>query len=162
MEWIVQIGLDTIHKCNKEWKGGKYGESSPGEEETIELLTILAQDFVSLLTLSNVQCHSLPSELSPSGQYLFGTACGCMMSMAPFISVQSTKSNREKTAKNGLHYPILLFDELFDTEHPSTVENCSRGLLNLIKAGAVIISATHRPGYFHSMASRTVTLSGLS
>ena len=71
-----------------------------------------------------------------------------------------TKSNIDNIAKNGLHYPILLFDELFDTEHPSTVENCSRGILNLIDAGSVVISATHRPGYFHSMSSRTVTFSG--
>lgn len=158
MEWIVQIGLDTIHKCNKEWKV-EYGESSQ-EEETTELLTILAQDFATLLTLSNDQCRSLPSELSPSGEYLFGIACGCMMSISPSISVQSTKSNIDNIAKNGLHYPILLFDELFDTEHPSTVENCSRGILNLIDAGSVVISATHRPGYFHSMSSRTVTFSG--
>ena len=153
MERMVRVGLDIMQQCNKEWK---CAEEEFSEEETIALLQTLAHDFASLLTLTKEQCISPPSDLSPSGQYLFGIACRCMMSIAPSIANQNTDS----ISRNGIHYPILLFDELFDTEHPSTVEKCSKGILNLISAGAVVISATHRPAYFECMSSRTVTLSG--
>ena len=153
MERMVRVGLDIMQQCNKEWK---CADEEHSEEETIALLQTLAHDFASLLTLSKMQCISPPSDLSPSGQYLFGIGCSCMMSVAPSIANQNTES----ISRNGIHYPILLFDELFDTEHPSTVEKCSKGILNLISAGAVVISATHRPAYFECMSSRTVTLSG--
>ncbi|KAL7537256.1 hypothetical protein ACHAXR_007699 [Thalassiosira sp. AJA248-18] len=153
---IVQTGLDTVNQCNNELKIVK-DESSV--EETNNLLQNLAHDLTSLLTISKEQCASPPSELSPSGEYLFGIACSCMMSIAPSIAIQGNEYN-DCISQNGFHYPILLFDELFDTEHPSTVEKCNRGILNLISAGAVVISATHRPGHFMGMASRTVTLSG--
>jgi ABC-type polysaccharide/polyol phosphate transport system ATPase subunit len=80
-------------------------------------------------------------------------ACGCMKSVAPAIK----KNDNDDT---GIPYPILLLDELFDTEVPSTVEKCNKGITNLIKCGAVVISATHRPNYFTGMSSRVVTLSG--
>jgi len=157
LERIVQVGLDTVHLCSKEWKCVE--KASTDKETTNTLLQTLAGDFASLLTLSNEQCCLPPSELSPSGEYLFGIACACIISIAPSIAIQNTNDD-DCIAKNGIHYPILLFDELFDTEHPSTVEICSKGVLNLISAGAVVISATHRPGYFSGMATRTVTLSG--
>ena len=151
MERIVEMGLSTLHRCNKEWKVETYPES----EDIDSIFHTLASDFASLLTLSEEQCNSPPSELSPSGQYLFGIACGSMMSVAPSISTHS-----DSVACSGVSCPILFLDELFDAEHPSTVEKCSKGLRNLIRAGAVVLSATHRPGYFDELASRTVTLSG--
>ena len=151
MERIVEMGLSTIHRCNKEWSV----EIDPASEETRTAVHTLARDFASLLTLSEEQCNSPPSELSPSGQYLFGIACGSIMSVAPWIAIHS-----DSIASIGVSYPILFLDELFDAEHPSTVERCSKGLRNLIRAGAVVLSATHRPGYFDELASRTVTLSG--
>lgn len=153
MEIMIRVGLDTMQQCKKEWK---CADEEFSEEETIALLQPLAHDFALLLMLSKEQCISPPSDLSPSGQYLFGIGCSCMMSVAPSLANQ----NIESISRNGIHYPILLFDELFDTEHPSTVEKCSKGILNLISAGAVVISATHRPAYFECMSSRTVTLSG--
>ena len=157
LERIAQVGLDTVYLCNKEWK---CKEKLSSEKETANtLLQTLAEDFASLLTLSTEQCCLPPSELSPSGEYLFGIACACMISVAPSIAIQNINDD-DCIVKKGIHYPILLFDELFDTEHPSTVELCSRGILDLISAGAVVMSATHRPGYFSDMATRTVTLSG--
>ena len=81
-----------------------------------------------------------------------------MMSVAPSI-ISTLQSKKEEDPVN-IHYPILLLDELFDTEASVTVEKCSTGILNFVHAGGVVISATHRPTYFHSMVSRTVTLSG--
>ena len=155
---IVQVGLDTIFKCNRVWKDDEFREEKDEEAATTELCSTLAEDFASLLTLSDEQCSSVPSELSPSAEYLFGIACGCMMSVAPsIISILQSKKEEDPV---DIHYPILLLDELFDTEASSTVEKCSTGILNFIHAGGVVISATHRPTYFHSMVSRTVTLSG--
>ncbi len=53
-----------------------------------------------------------------------------------------------------------MLDELFDAKHPIIMENCGAGIQNLVRAGGVVISVTHRPGHFSSMASRTITQSG--
>ena len=124
---------------------------SPGDN--VAQLELLANDFVNLLGLDE-QCSLLPSELSPSEQYLFCIACGCMVSVAPAINEHNNDNG------SGIPYPILLFDELFDTEVPSTVEKCNKGITNLIECGAVVISATHRPNYFVGMSKRIITLSG--
>lgn len=117
---------------------------------------LLANDFVNLLGLDG-QCSLLPSQLSPSEQYLFSIACACMVSVTP---ATTTKEHNVDDDSVGIPYPILLLDELFDTEVPSTVEKCSKGITNLIECGALVISATHRPSYFKGMSKRTVTLSG--
>ena len=153
IEWIQYFGLDNIDQCNRAWKV----DNESKEEETKEVIQSLAEDFASILTLSKEQCSSPPSELTPSGQYLFGIAAACITSVAPSIVIQQ---NTEATPLNNIHYPIILLDELFDTEHSSTVEKCNEGILNLIREGGVVISATHKPTYFTDMASRTVTLSG--
>ena len=156
MEWIQYFGLDNIDQCNRAWKIDNDGESDE-EEETKEIVQKLAEDFASILTLSQEQYSSPPSELTPSGQFLFGIAAACITSVAPSIVIQQ---NSEATPFNSIHYPIILLDELFDTEHSSIVEKCNEGILNLIREGGVVISATHKPTYFTDMASRTVTLSG--
>lgn len=155
IEWIQYFGLDNIDQCNRAWKIDNGGESK--EEETKEIIQSLAEDFALILTLSKEQCSSPPSELTPSGQYLFGIAAACITSVAPSIVIQQ---NTEAAPLNSIHYPIILLDELFDTEHSSTVEKCSEGIMNLIQAGGVVISATHKPTYFTDIASRIVTLSG--
>lgn len=114
----------------------------------------LANDFANLLGLDG-QCSLFPSQLSPSEQYLFSIACACMVSVAP-----AATKERNDDDDNGIPYPILLLDELFDTEVPSTVEKCSKGITNLIECGGVVVSATHRPNYFKGMSKRVVTLSG--
>jgi energy-coupling factor transporter ATP-binding protein EcfA2 len=174
MERIVQVGEDAVRRCIKYpgWNRADAANNAPAtipDEATIAaatttMLQLLAEDVSSLLTLTTSQISCRPSELSPSGEYLFGIACGCMMSMAPSIVVAASNfisnggDHNDECAK--VHYPILLFDELFDTEHPSIVESCARGILNLIRAGGVIVSATHRPAHFCGMAARTITLSG--
>jgi energy-coupling factor transporter ATP-binding protein EcfA2 len=158
LERIVQVGEDAVSRFEK-YAGWKQHRRS---DATTTMLQILAEDITFLLMLTSKQkCR--PSELSPSGEYLFGIACGCMMSMAPSIAT-SCHANCNSKVENenfvGVHYPILLLDELFDTEHPSIVESCSNGMLNLIRAGGIILSATHRPGHFRGISSRTITLSG--
>jgi len=155
IEWIQYFGLDNIDQCNRAWKIDNGGESK--EEETKEIVQKLSEDFASILTLSHEQCFSPPSELTPSGQYLFGIASACITSVAPSIVIQQ---NTEATPLNSIHYPVILFDELFDTEHSSIVEKCSKGITNLNRAGGVMISATHKPEYLAAISSRTVTLSG--
>ena len=123
-----------------------------GSGEEVAELKILASDIVKLLEI-DAQAGLIQSKLSPSEQYLFSIACACMASLAPAIAEQNNESC-------GVRYPILLLDELFDTEVPSTVEKCSNGIKNLIDSGGVVISATHRPNYFKSLSSRVVTLSG--
>ncbi|KAL7473667.1 hypothetical protein ACHAXS_014156 [Conticribra weissflogii] len=130
-----------------------------------KVMQTLARDFVGILGLSGEQCTSRPSGLSPSGQYLFGLACACMVSVSPAVNtaaflLRHTHPHDNVLDSMAIPYPILLLDELFDAEAPSTVEKCSRGMLNLIKYGGVVVSATHRPGYFTRMTSRIITLSG--
>lgn len=139
MERIVEMGFDAVRR---------YDESV--NKDTLECL---ARDFVTLLGLDE-QCSLSPLKLSPSEQYLFSIACGCMVSVAPSIN------KRHNDDDSSIPYPILLLDELFDTEVPGTVEKCNKGITNLIECGAVVISATHRPNYFKGMSTRVVTLSG--
>jgi energy-coupling factor transporter ATP-binding protein EcfA2 len=148
MDRIVQVGAAIQTQ-----KIGLQNNSTTREDLT--LLRKLAEDIVSLLMLSNEQLFAMPSELCPSVQYLFGIACACMTSMALQCIHDPIRARDD-----GIYYPIILMDELFDTEHPSIAENCGKGVLNLVRAGGVVISATHRPGHFRGMACRTITLSG--
>lgn len=174
MERIVQMGEDAVSRFEKyaRWrnqpKSNESMRSFPPTNENAAISTTmiqrLAQDIASLLTLTKNQVSCRPSKLSPSGEYLFGIACGCMMSMAPSIALAASNTSIKWNDENedhdvGVYYPILLLDELFDAEHPSIVESCARGMLNLIHAGGVVISATHRPSHFRGMSTRTITLS---
>lgn len=166
IERIVRIGKEaTIQSSTGSPKQMKIHREDSDSERKNELIQTLARDFVGILGLSEQQCTSLPSDLSPSGQYLFGLVCACMVSASPAIEtatflLRDTHPHDNILDTMAFPYPILLLDELFDAEAPSTVEKCSRGMLNLIKHGGVIVSATHRPGYFTSMTSRIITLSG--
>ena len=138
--------------------GARDGATLAGDDPTqllLLLLRTLAEDVSSLLTLTDEQLRSSPSGLRPSGQYLLGLACACMASAAPCVA-----RDPEGARARGVRYPVILMDELFDAEHPSIAENCGAGILNVVRAGGVVISATHRPGHFRGMASRTITLSG--
>lgn len=149
MDRIVQVGVDVAIQMQKI---GLQNISTTREDLT--LLQKLAQDIVSLMMLSNEQLLAMPSELCPSIQYLFGIACACMTSMA-----LQCLNDPIRAQDDGIYYPIIFMDELFDAEHPSIAENCGKGILNLVRAGGVVISATHRPGHFRGMACRTITLS---
>ena len=174
-ERIHRVGLDTVARCSDSRTGGEkalrppraVGANDGGRSNRTSssaaappLLETLAGDFASIL-LSREQRASRPSGLSPSGQHLLGIACGCMMSVSNSMAMRNNNAaDVDAGACDGVRYPILLLDELFDAEHPDTVEKCRNGLLDLIERGGVVISATHRPRYFASMRSRTVTLSG--
>jgi len=185
LERIVQLGIDATQQCknqqNMQQKRSSK-ENQPTEEATTKVIQTLARDFASLLTLTREQCDEVPSELSPSGQYLFALACGCIVSVAPSVAsmldnndIHSKGNSSDKDNHNtndttndilpdlvrsGIHYPILLLDELFDTEHSSIVQTCGEGMLSLIRHGGVVISATHKPEFFSNVAKRRVTLSG--
>ena len=140
---VLDMGRMSLEK----YGDGKQTPSVLEEQEAS--LVKLTENFLSLLSLSG---SKRPSELSPSEQFSFGLACGCVMSLSPLIY--------EQKAIEEMHSPILLLDEVFDSEHPSVVKNCGEGLTNLVSTGAVVVSSTHRPGHFAGLSSRTVTLSG--
>ncbi len=137
-EWIARVGIDAVRDCGvnvgrkrRIIDGGadeeRGGESPPlqlgahdwsmaGNDSTPLLLQTLADNVASLLTLTNEQLRSLPSEVRPSSQYLFGIACACMTSMAPCVA-----DNPDGARWDGVGYPIILMDKLFNAKHPSIV-----------------------------------------
>ncbi len=137
-EWIARVGIDAVRDCgvdvgrkrriidggaDKERGGesppprlGAHDRSMAGNDSTPSLLQTLADNVASLLTLMNEQLRSLPSKVRPSSQYLFGIACACMTSMAPCVA-----DDPDGAQWDGVRYPIILMDELFNAKHPSIV-----------------------------------------
>ena len=117
--------------------------------------------FATTLGLTLDQLQSKPSNLSPSGQFLFGLACGCLCSVMPALSATVDSQTALDITKCSLPGPILLLDELFDFEHPDVAAKCCPGIDSLIqKMGAVVIIATHKPHHWESLEMRrTVALS---
>lgn len=147
MERLVRVAIDAARSCNA---------ASPRGEDAEPRLRALAGDFAGLLGLSPAQRAAPPSALSPSGEFLFGLAVGCLLSVAPVVRRASNEAEDE-----GVPYPVLLLDEVFDAEHPGTAKKCHRGIANLVHRGGVVVVATHRPEHFEGLRSRrTVTLSG--
>lgn len=150
LEWISKMGCDAVQYHCKSSTIGKARE---------ELIKQLSHDLAQLLNMAEEQCASRPTDLSPSSQFLFGIACGCMVSTAPAIATLNI-SDLTSQERFTIPSPILFFDELFDMETSSTLNKCSLGILNLIKQGSIVLSVTHRSSYFMSMTSRRITLSG--
>jgi energy-coupling factor transporter ATP-binding protein EcfA2 len=155
LERIYQIGRDAMQNIFK--KQDLVGKDE--DDARVRLLQMLALEFAQLLHLTEEQYSCTPSNLSPSGQFLFGMACACMVSVAPSVAALDLNHSTNEHSIS-IPCPILLFDELFDSEHSSTVEKCKAGITNLINQGGVVISVTHRPSYFMKMASRCITMSG--
>jgi ABC-type sugar transport system ATPase subunit len=150
LQRIVQMGHDAVqYHCNIENVECRENEIRD------KLLQRVALEFAELLTISKEQQFK-PSELSPSKQFLFAMACGCMVSIAPSIAALGDNA----ATKVSVQYPILLFDELFDTETSGTLDKCKSGICNLIEKGGVVVSVTHRTTYFMDMGCRCVTMSG--
>jgi hypothetical protein len=139
-----------------------YAAPVSGDVRRKALIQKLAVGFAQLLTITEEQQSCRPTDLSPSNQFLFGIACGCMVSIAPALAAVMDNDVDGSTTDQGVSipYPIILFDELFDREASSTVGKCKSGILNLIQHGGVVISVTHRPMYFTEMSTRCITLSG--
>jgi ABC-type ATPase involved in cell division len=104
------------------------------------------------LSLSEDEINANPSSLSPSAQYVFGIACACVQSTADAVYVRDDGDIE-------LPCPILLLDELIDFETSIVANRIGKSLKELSRAGAVIITATHRPQYLKSFADRMITLS---
>ena len=117
--------------------------------------------FATMLGLTLDQLQSKPSNLSPSGQFLFGLACGCLCSVMPALSATANSQTAPDITERSLPGPILLLDELFDFEHPDVAAKCCPGIDSLIqKTGAVVIIATHKPHHWEPLGMRrTVALS---
>lgn len=151
-ERIVQMGRDATQN---HWAG----KNNCGIMKH-KLLQRLALEFAEILMLTDDQLSCRPADLSPSKQFLFGIACACMVSIAPSMAALDDNNPKAEQHNISISYPIILFDELFDAEISSTVDKCKAGVLNLVRRGGVIISATHRPMYFADVSSRCVTMSG--
>ena len=117
--------------------------------------------FATTLGLTLDQLQSRPSNLSPSGQFLFGLACGCLCSVMPALPATVDSQTVPDITERSLPGPILLLDELLDFEHSDVVAKCCPGIGSLVqKTGAVVIVATHKPHHWEPLEiRRTVALS---
>lgn len=114
-------------------------------------LDIISKSFASILGLSDEELQSLPRDLSPSAQYLFGIVCACVESS--YDTIQSNDDTIE------LQSPILLLDELADFETSIVARKVGHGLSNLADNGAIILCATHKPDFYREYADRVITFS---
>ena len=73
-------------------------------------------------------------------------------------STHALPDDLDTAMSTGIHYPILLLDELLDKEHSNVCKRIGKGLENLASAGAVIIAATHKPNLLKNLACRKITL----
>lgn len=135
---VVQRIENALTRNNKELDG--------------EIKRCLAVKIAQVLNLSDSQLCGFPSSLSPSGQYLFGLACA---------SAASCQINLSDDKNEIIHVssPVLLLDELLDSETSMVAAKVGEGLQNLARMGAVILCATHRPQYLVTYADRVITLS---
>ena len=131
-----------------------YKSLSFSKEKVPIILNDLAIEFATLLGLKG-QLSKNPSELTPSGQYLFGLCCACMESSCHSLNLEEAL-NQDVVS---ICCPILLLDELMDAEHPDIAKTVGKGLLKLTSTGAIVIAATHRPQHLKSVADRIITLS---
>ena len=148
----------------------------------------LTQYFAKTLTFTKEQLQGKPSSLTPSKQYLFGLACACVQSICSTLvaidEINTSEDSNQLTLvdiqnKNAmenidwdhvfqteLHCPILLLDELLDTEVSSVAQQVFQGLQQLTDMGGLVICVTHKPNFFLKNApsdsnqkKRVITLS---
>jgi ABC-type cobalamin/Fe3+-siderophores transport system ATPase subunit len=119
---------------------------------TVEASRAIAIKFATLLSLSDEEMNGNPSSLSPSAQYIFGIACACVQSTAKTVY-------EKDDGEIELPCPIVLLDEMLDFETSIVATRVGKSLRELSRAGAIIISATHRPQHLKRFADRMITLS---
>ena len=112
----------------------------------------LVKFYARILTLSEEQLYNTPSQLSPSGQYLFGIACACIESS----NIMECNEEEDKVLVSA---PILLLDELVDSETSKVASVVGNALQNLAKEGGIILMATHRPEYVTTYSNRVISMS---
>jgi ABC-type polar amino acid transport system ATPase subunit len=128
------------------------------KDESMNILQDLAREFAITLGLTKKQLSGNPSQLNPSGQYLFGLSCACMESSCSAVNLNMIEDMQNQKEVE-ISCPILLLDELMDAEHSDIAKSVGKGLLRLTARGAIVIAATHRPQHFSGVADRVVTLS---
>lgn len=135
--------------------------ASKDQQRNNESVEQVALHLSTTLGMTVDQLQSKPSNLSPSGQFLFGLACGCLCSVMPALPATVGSQTAPDDTKCSLPGPILLLDELTDFEHPDVAARCCPGIDSLIqKTGAVVIIATHKPHHWEPLEMRrTVALS---
>eukprot|EP00978_Attheya_sp_CCMP212_P047109 scaffold421228_cov49-Attheya_sp.AAC.4 len=162
-DWIMEYGLH-----------GNWSEAvvalSLSDSIKRQLVKEIVQELVLALDFDPPQLHKGLSELSPSGQVRFGLLCACLDSILPSVQQQRDLEHNNNGAINKGVWPLLLFqacapilllDELLDTE-PSSIaqQHLSKGLTQLVhNKGAILLSATHLPQIYSGLTTRTMTLS---
>jgi ABC-type lipoprotein export system ATPase subunit len=129
--------------------------SATNERVDAKVRYCLALKIAKILNLSESQLSGYSSSLSPSGQYLFGLACAAVASCHSTIV-----DGAESSHPVNVFPPILLLDELLDSETSIVAAKVGEGVANLARNGAIIICATHRHQYLVDYANRMITLSG--
>jgi len=155
MERIVAAAMNTNNKkCNED---SESSTTSSFEKNCFELL---AREYATMLNLSDNELSKVPSGLSPSGQYLFGIALACMESTSATAILRRSDDTSERGSEVEVSLPILLLDELLDSETSAIADKVGQGLRNLTQRGGVVLAATHRPEYLSNVADRVITMSG--
>mmetsp|Transcript_289 Transcript_289/g.337 ORF Transcript_289/g.337 Transcript_289/m.337 type:complete len:194 (-) Transcript_289:49-630(-) len=126
----------------------------------VTLVERLGREYASILNLSEEELEGVPSDLSPSGQYLFGLVLACMESSASTAQMSELSQEKGGGIKVEVSLPVLLLDELLDSETSIVANKVGVGLRNLTLRGGIVLAATHHPEYLSSVADRIITMSG--
>jgi len=144
--------------------------AAPAQSELLneqkDIIKLVACEYSRMVNLSSGEIKGLPSELSPSGQYLFGIAIACMESS---FSTLVGRSFKDYTSYNNMMVgkaeiqvpcPVLLLDELLDSETSAVASTVGKGLHNLARQGGIVLAATHRPEFLKGLADQIITMNG--
>jgi hypothetical protein len=145
------IILDSKPDCFDD-KNTVYNRIKNSSQSNFDILDRIVRFYARTLSLSDEQLQGSPSQLSPSGQYLFGIACACMESS--FVSGLNQKDDEVM-----IPGPILLLDELLDRETSKVAGVVGKALQNLAREGGLVLMATHRPEYVNTYSNRVITMS---
>ena len=128
------------------WIQQSSGLYDPKKEVIIQQCSY---EIAKRITLNDDQLQGKPSQLTPSGQYLFALACACVQSIFHNFDKcykdVNLPINTEDEQTIELHCPILLLDELLDNEHSIVTQQVFKGLQQLTNMGGIVISVTHKP-----------------
>lgn len=141
-------------------------EQSELLDEEKDIIKLVAREYSRMVNLSSDETKGPPSELSPSGQYLFGIAISCMESSFSALVGHSFKNCTNYSnatvgkAEIQVPCPVLLLDELLDSETSAVASKVGKGLQNIARQGGIVLAATHRPEFLKGVADQVITLNG--
>lgn len=181
---VLQRIIATADECLKNRDDATINPTQKNTQQQImekNIIDNLARQFATIMGLSNDQILVSPSQLSPSGQYLFGLACACMESTCAaalsqarldcrnYNSSHDDKIFNQEQALLGdadtpirvvrVPCPILLLDELLDNETSIVARKVGQSLKNLTERGGIVLAATHRPQYLQGASDRVIRFS---